>query len=471
MAIGKMLKKESLAKLARTSRRVCSMYEQQLYIGKANTNIIKSLLWGARHGSVPVMRNAHGWGADLNTRTSVAPRRSWMYNYASLAKATVFQVTIRDGQTEAMQWLWNQGVLVDTHGKPARNMCKCGESYDGSIEVDSSSLHIAVCNGNLEAVRLLLRLPHEAVEAFKFSQQFDSAPILNTAVTTAFRQQNISMLNAVLENSTIKETINAVKSEGACTPLCIALLRSNRYPHHSLTQDILSALVRAGATLGPYPPGAFMAGRSPLMTELENGSLRTTARFLLQLGCDPNGNRPDPITSEWRSPLHFYIGPEHENRHSLPLWYPYPRPWQWQLWQGGNVSEVREFIALLLQQGASLDIVNFEGVSPLDNALSYMADFLAPRRRVAGYKLVKLLLANVQDNGISEESRMRAQDVMATVVRDLRAENATHDLSDMRLRGPSMGANWDEEATDEDEDVPAVPPMVLGGGMLGEVME
>ncbi|KAK3388377.1 hypothetical protein B0T20DRAFT_397890 [Sordaria brevicollis] len=403
--IGGLLEEESLAKLARTSQEVRSFYEQQLYQGKNSTNIVKALMWGAEHDSLPAMRNAHERGANLDTQASIEPRR----DNASLALATAFQVAMRDSNREATQWLWDHGVLVDIPGQPARNMCRCYHRFD----INSSSLHIALCNGNLWAARLILRLPHTALEAFNFSQQFDARTIVSMAVTAAFRYRRPSALNMVLANPTIRATINVVKPEGTFTPLYLVLRVSHRYHPHSLAKRVLRILVRAGASLGPYPPNSFewIAGLSPIMAELETGSLGTTVRMLLDVGCDPNGGlRPDdpvPVPPGWRSPLHFFIHPEHETRYDRPFWHMNPGPWPLLTLRRFQVIHMRESIGYLVRKGASLDITDFRGCSPLDNALSYMEPFLAPRRRLAGYRLVKLLLKNVTPEGISMESRHR----------------------------------------------------------------
>ncbi|KAJ4402538.1 hypothetical protein N0V85_005283 [Neurospora sp. IMI 360204] len=415
MVIGDMLKENkqlgALAKLARTSRRLCSFYEQQLYKGKGNTHNIDALtgLFGNRpYGDRP---NAEG---------------------------TALQLAIREKQNQSMRWLFNEGVLVDLPDKPVRNMCRCGQGYYAR-DAWASSLHVAICTGNLEAVKLLLRVRHEAVASLEFSRNFDHVPILHTAVLNAFRGHSLDILDFVLENSIIRQSINGFKSEGSSTTLAMVLFQNNNHHMHVLTEKVLAALVKAGASLGPYPSGSFLAGQSPLMVELDQGNLRTNASYLLRLGCDPNGDRPDPVTPEWVSPLHLYIRPEHQHRNSPPFWQPRSVRWQWQVRER---REIRDFIVVLLKHGASLDITNFEQISPLDNAMSYMARYLAPGRRVIGFKFVKLLLANVKDKGISKKSRKRAEDVMAILVQDLRAEHATHDLSDARV---SPRPAWGEE--------------------------
>ncbi|KAA8622127.1 hypothetical protein SMACR_09508 [Sordaria macrospora] len=455
MLIGGTLKDKkqlgALAKLARTSGRLCSFYEQQLYKGKNCSNMIRAFMWGASMGSIPVMKTANGWGADLDTRTDLdchspyAPCRN--------TKGTALQLTIRVKQNDAMQWLLKQGVLVDVPNKPARNMCQCDGGWDRR-EIWASTLHIAICTGNLNAVKSLLRVWREGVAALEYSQKFDHDLILHTAVCQAFRYHSVEILDFVLKNVMIRKSIDGFKpnSQGGCTPLAMALLRGGAYYAHCSTKSILASLVKAGASLGPYPPASYRAGISPLMDEIERGHLRTNARYLLQLGCDPNGDRPDPVTQDWESPLHVYIIPQHENRSFRPPHVPSILP----QWQGQSRREIKAFIVVLLKYGASLDITDSDGYSPLDNVLSYMEPFLTPGFRILGFKFVKFLLANVTDKGISEQSMRRAEDVMATMIQDLRAEHATHDLSydyEGPLQEHHLGV-WGEEEVVEEEPAP-----------------
>ncbi|KAK3352055.1 hypothetical protein B0H65DRAFT_547036 [Neurospora tetraspora] len=419
MVIGDMLKEDkrldALPTLARTSRRLCSFYEQQLYKGKDNTHRVKALMWGVAHDSVTVMKSARQWGADLNVRSYHLDRkRSRRNNYIS-GKGTALQFAIRDGHNESMCWLLDERARVDIPGKPAWGMCQCG-SYSRSY---ASSLHLAFCNGNLLAATILLRRAPEA--SVQYSRKVDTGSILKTAVKAAFGRYSVRFLDVALENPAIRKSINAFQEEDLHTPLALAL--SPEYEGDDLLEPILAALVKAGASLGPYPQGSHMEGHSPLLLLLDRGD-RESATYLLRLGCDPNGDRPHPVTPAWQSPLHFYINPESHNRWSTPAWHQ-------QVFHRWRLTP-REFIVVLLEHGASLDITNAEGVSPLDNAISFMARYVAPRRRVAGFKLVKLLLANVKPEGISTKSRERAEGVMTTLVQDLRAEHATHNLSDVR---------------------------------------
>ncbi|KAK3953719.1 hypothetical protein QBC32DRAFT_404634 [Pseudoneurospora amorphoporcata] len=420
-----------------------------------------ALMWGARRGSIPVMKTAKGWGADLDTRTHLGGR--YRTNGARLiVKGTALQFTIREEQNEAMQWLFKQGVLVDVPNKPARNMCQCSGGWNAR-DCWASTLHIAVCTGNLDAVKLLLNVRREAAAALEFSRKFDHDLILHTAVCHAFWYHRLDILDVVLENTMIRKSINDFKSEahGGCTALAMALVGGGAYSGHCSTEQIFAALVKAGASLGPYPPGSYMAGKSPLLHQLDQGNLRTNARYLLKLGCDPNGDRPDPVTTEWEIPLHACIPPKPENIYCRLPYTPSILPQK----HGSRSRDIRDFIVAVLKHGASLDITDFHGNSPLDSALSYMAPYLPPGLRILGFKFVKLLLANVTDKGISEKSRKRAEDVTATVVQDLRAEHATHYLSYDRV-GPLQEQDWgvggEEEFGEEGNDAEEPTPILLG---------
>lgn len=300
MVIGDKLKADkqlgALAKLARTSRHHCSFYEQQLYKGRGNTHNIDALMWGARKGSIPAMKNANGWGANLDTRTNLFGNRP--YSNRPNAEGTALQLAIRGRQNQSMRWLFNEGVLVDLPDKPARNMCRCDHGWNPP-DTYASSLHIAICTGNLDAVKLILRVRHEAEASLQFSRKFDHVPILHTAVLAAFREHSLDILDVALENSMIRKSINELKSEGGRTTLAMVLHSDATHYGHFLTEQILTALVKAGASLGPYPPGSNGAGASPLVDEIYQNNLQTNAKYLLRLGCDPNGDRPHPITPEW----------------------------------------------------------------------------------------------------------------------------------------------------------------------------
>lgn len=232
------------------------------------------------------------------------------------------------------------------------------------------------------------------------------------------------------------------------TPIKVALSPNHEGRHH--LELILDALVKAGASLGPYPHGSDVEGdHSPLWSSLYRDD-REAATYLLRLGCDPNGDRPHPITPEWRSPLHWYIGHESHERWYTPGWQQQHVAHEWMRQRRPSI---RDFIGVLLEHGASLDITDLAGNSPLDYAVSYMDRFVEPKRRVAGFKLVKILLAKVKAEGISKESRKRADDVIATLVEDLRAEHATHDLSDVRVREHSE-EDWDYDSEEEEEREP-----------------
>ncbi|EGZ75901.1 hypothetical protein NEUTE2DRAFT_58882 [Neurospora tetrasperma FGSC 2509] len=446
MVIGDTLKADmqlgALAKLARTSRRLCSFYEQQIYKGRGNRNNIVALMWGTRHNSVTVMQSAQQWGANLDVRAYHLNRMGSRRTHGMHGSGTALQLAIRDQNNASMCWLLDEHARVDIPGKPAQGMCQCTTQSRSH----ASSLHLAFCNGNLLAATTLLR--REPVASVRYSLEVDTRSILNTAVKAAFSGYSVSFLAVALENPAIRKSINSFQGVDHRTPIKVALSPHHEGRHH--LELILDALVKAGASLGPYPHGSDVEGHHPPLWSSLYRDDREAATYLLRLGCDPNGDRPHPITPEWRSPLHWYIGHESYERWYTPGWQQEHVAHEWMRQRR---PYIRDFIVVLLEHGASLDITDLAGNSPLDYAVSYMDRFVEPRRRVAGFKLVKLLLAKVEAEGISKESRKRADDVIATLVQDLRAEHATHDLSDVRVRELSA-EDWDYDGEEEEEREP-----------------
>lgn len=183
--------------------------------------------------------------------------------------------------------------------------------------------------------------------------------------------------------------------------------------------------MQGGASLDPYPAGSHHAGQSPLLHVLiESGFYE--AIHLLRLGCDPDGKPTTTTTISldqgWLTPLYYLIRHEGDARGGEDP--------DWMMGRGVSISfrrrseRVLQVIKALVCSGASLMIKasTDSNLTPLENAISHGAPFLSLPRRVAAYKLLRLLLRNVKEGKITQAAREEAELCMGRIKEDLRAE-------------------------------------------------
>ncbi|KAJ4402539.1 hypothetical protein N0V85_005284 [Neurospora sp. IMI 360204] len=456
---------DTLAVLSRSSKRLRSIYEPRLYSttkhannpywypyefwrkdpARDSNNLVKALIWGITNESVPVMAQAKAYGADINARVKGWHGKDSYYDYYHGSSrhdlGTMLQHAVQNGRDRSVVWLIKEGAVINTPGQAAVDMCNhaAGRGEPGH---KCSTLHLALCKGHLLIAKLIMDYLGPA--ALEESKMFDWSLILQTAMHMALAKRKIEFLSAMLEYPSVRDLVNVVNPNQGQTVLEEALLRSaSRFP--CLLRPIIETLVhQGGASLGPYPAGFRHAEQSPLLHVLSLGGYITTQN-LLRLGCDPDGKPPIPVDqTRWWTPLHCLIRHEGAHRGETPIW------------MGGRVGccrherrsvDVRELIEALVRSGASLMIKapDFNS-TPLENAISHGAPFLSLSRRVAAYKLLKLLLKQVKEGKTTEAAREEAEQCMERIKEDLRAEHALYDLSDERV----IEDNEDDEDDGDD---------------------
>ncbi|KAK3500342.1 uncharacterized protein B0T23DRAFT_282139, partial [Neurospora hispaniola] len=439
----------TLAVLSRSSHRLRSIYEPRLYsttkhannpycypyklwrkdLASCSNNLLKALMWGIVNESMPVLAQAKAYGADINALVEYnnccnfnEPRRH--------GRGTILQHAIERGCARSVVWLIQEGAVIKTPGQAAVDMCDCEDRSrrNGGPKHQCSTLHLALCKGHLEIAKLIMH--HFGPAALKESQRIDGCLILQTAMHTADAKKEIKFLFAMLEYPSVRDLVNMVDPHTQQTVLEEALLRA-AYSGRKFLRPIIKTLVRqGGASLDPYPAGSHHAGQSPLLHVLiESGFYE--AIHLLRLGCDPDGKPTTTVSLDqgWLTPLHYLIRHEGAVRGEDP---------EWMMGRGVSLGfrrrseRVLQVIKALVGSGASLMIKAFtdSDATPLENAISHGAPFLSLPRRVATYKLLRLLLRNVKEGKITQTAREEAELCLGRIKEDLRAEHALYDLSD-----------------------------------------
>ncbi|EGZ75899.1 hypothetical protein NEUTE2DRAFT_84857 [Neurospora tetrasperma FGSC 2509] len=404
---------DTLAVLSRSTHRLRSIYEPRLFWGKdpalGSNNLVKALMWGIINESVPVLAQAKAYGADVNALVEYnnccnfneSRRHGW---------GTILQHAIERGCARSVVWLIQEGAVIKTPGQAAVDMCDCEDRSrrNGGPKHQCSTLHLALCKGHLEIAKLIMH--HLGPAALKESQRIDGCLILQTATYTANAKKEIKFLSAILEYPSVRDLVNMVDPHTQQTVLEEALLRA-AYSGRKFLRPIIKTLVRqGGASLGPFPAGSEHAGQSPLLHVLiESGFYE--AIHLLRLGCDPDGKPATTIISldqGWLTPLHYLIRHEGAVRGEDP---------DWMMGRGVSLGfrrrseQVLQVIKALVCSGASLMIKasTDSNLTPLENAISHGAPFLSIHRRVAAYKLLRLLLENVKEGKITQTAREEAE--------------------------------------------------------------
>ncbi|KAK3947076.1 hypothetical protein QBC32DRAFT_355507 [Pseudoneurospora amorphoporcata] len=436
---------DTLAVLSRSSNWLRSIYEPQLYRTAKHENYPhcypnEALMWGITNESVPVMAQAKAYGADINARVKGCYGKEIYYHtWLGYGLGTMLQHAVQKGRGPSVVWLVQEGAVINTPDQAAVNMCECDATI-GEPEHKCSTLHLALCKGHfLIALFIIEQFGPAALEE---SKNIDRPLILRTAIKKAFYREDIEFLSAMLEYPSVCNLVNMVNPHDGQTVLDVTLSDVNMCLDsrgQEFLDSILETLVHeGGASLGPYPAESRSAGQSPLVTVLEHGGYET-AQQLLHLGCDTQGLPPTQETQNWSSPLHCLIRPASDYIGEDPEWmdnvenrrYEYP------------TRSVQEIIETLVRSGASLMIKATQfNSTPLENAISHGAPFLSLSRRVAAYKLLKVLLKHVKEGKITQAAREQAEKCMEQIKEDLRAEHALYDLSDERVKVRSW---WDEE--------------------------
>ncbi|KAK3400750.1 hypothetical protein B0T20DRAFT_476860 [Sordaria brevicollis] len=439
---------KALSALSRTSRSLRSSYEPALYLAlvreKGDNSLPAcdyALMWGARHGSIPVMAQAKAYGADHDKQVKHANGRlGWRHPVrrtcldSCYGWASALQTAVHNGHVDAVQWLLDQGANVDAGGaeNPAVDICRCCNMSDPPSEGRRSIVHLAVCAGHVSTLRVLL----ERGASLEVAEQIDGEHILHAVLMSELdtyrkdnKQEPLAMLKVVLDHLAQGTTSESARSSAlnSVGKRQLTLLQFTiDFFHLEHMREVFALLVRAGASLGPLPSTAEWTGGSPcvsfLLYTLKRYGICNAFYKALDLGAEINGNRPDPVNAHprWQSPLHFLV------RHAEQE----PLLQESRLYEGdpsllyeheGRGRRHREHVAELLRRGAFLDIQDAEGRTPLGNAMSYGSEHISLNRRLWALKMVKVMLKNavqghpVLENGVSEESVAKAKEWMEEV--------------------------------------------------------
>ena len=429
----------TIAVLSRTSRSVRDSYEPSLYRGlvfEGEDNLVPAcqlaLVWGACTNSIPVMVQAMAYGAALDKQVKFpigqmgnVKNRSPVTEYAW---DTALQIAAFIGHVDAVQWLLDQGA--DINGveleSPSCSNCHCSGGNDPPTG-NRSILHLTVCAGHLSILRTLL----ERGASLDVAEQVDNEHIIHAALYHGWISDDLTFLEAILDHLATSTTNESEKSHALdsvskdrLTPLQFTIDRGES----TAMLEALTMLVRAGASL-KTPPCSGHSGcdesvcSSLLLYSLSHSEISETFHLLLDLGADINGDRPGPVHTNphWQSPLHFMVN-QFEGVDINPRFYR-----NWESPQERS-NRHREVVGRLVGLGASLDIQDAEGRTPLMHAMSYGAEHFPPQQRMRAMKLVKTMLENAvqgqpgSKGGVSEESRTRAEEWIEEVSRSLEAE-------------------------------------------------
>lgn len=464
---------KTLSALSRTSRSLRSSYEPALYLGLVTESEINTLpacdyalIWGARHGSIPVMAQAKAYGADLDKQVKYARgpygrRRGRRYGGRTVpmgipqnpdgsisvdicyALGSALQLAVHNGHVDSVQWLLDQGAKIDAGGadNPAVDICRCCNK-NGPPTGNRSIVHLAVCAGHVSTLRMLL----ERGASLDVAEQIDGQHVLHDAMlselsthTQDSKQEPLAVLKALLDHlaqGTITESAKSAALNSVGKRRLTLLQFALDFSHIPVMRKVFTLLVRAGASLGPLPSTAHGTDGSPcvsfLLYTLKYYGVCDAFHKLLDLGADINGNRPDPVDTQprWQSPLHFLVRHVEEEPISSES-QPYGEELTLSHEDEDQGRRHRELVAELLRLGASLDIQDAEGRTPLGNTMSYGGVHVSLNRRLWALKMVKVMLKNAvqgrpgTEDGVSEESINKAKEWMGKVVSSLRAEKAT----------------------------------------------
>lgn len=398
---------------------------------------------GARHNSIPVMVQAKAYGADLDKQVKYSngrpirtrrPRtciQGYFVNDQSTsteyAWASALQLAVYTRHVDAVQCLLDQGA--DINGaepeNPAVDVCRCSLG-NGPPTGNRSILHLATCAGHISTLRALL----ERGASLDVAELIDGEHIIHAALfhgsLDSDKHEALAILAAILDHLAMSTTTESEKAhalnsvgKGQVTPLQFTI-DSNDIPAPAM-KEALTMLVRAGASLETPPCPVEWAEESKcsslLLYTLMSFGFCETFHQLLDLGADINGNRPDAIHTSplWQSPLHYLVRRFERVVENHPSYYDHTLPQE-------RSGRHREEVGRLVRHGASLDIQDSGGRTPLGDAMSYGAEPFSPHRRMLAMKLVKTMLENVVRGGVSEKSLTKAKEWMGEVSRSLKAE-------------------------------------------------
>ncbi|KAJ4400238.1 hypothetical protein N0V85_005806, partial [Neurospora sp. IMI 360204] len=165
------------------------------------------------------------------------------------------------GHDDVVQWLLDQGAELDDVDNPSVDVCRCCERH-GAPEGNRSILHLAACAGHVSTLRILLERGASLHEA----EKIDSENVLHAALWCELRNSEednifepLAILTALLDHLALGITAESARSAALnsvgnreFTLVQMAI----QFIHIPAMKPALTALVRAGASLGPLPPTA-----------------------------------------------------------------------------------------------------------------------------------------------------------------------------------------------------------------------
>ncbi|KAK3946911.1 hypothetical protein QBC32DRAFT_271684 [Pseudoneurospora amorphoporcata] len=376
LLIGNTLREDgrlnTLAVIARTSKRLRSIYEPQLYQSPDKTKYQDALLWGANHNSIPIMAQALSCGADLDKQAQYFNSQyvDGMGTHGPVinTRATALQVAVSRGHDEAVRWLLERGAELSDMDNPSNYACPaCNRHrilqryddqrralFDSALSTGErrSLLHLAICGAqHVPTLRLLL----ERGASLEAAARIDGEHAVHAAIraelprrerhdplapTSRLRHQPpdeeyedqwppwyepLALLKVVLEHigGTDESAISALNSIGwyQSTPLKTAIYIRDA----PIMQQAITLLVRAGASLTrPVPASPHLESMSHFWWILhERGFRAEYVTALLDLGVNVKGERPDdppprhPLGG--KSPLHFLIRHRRHTKYGPPV--------------------------------------------------------------------------------------------------------------------------------------------------------
>lgn len=179
--------------LARSNRRLNGLATEVLLRYSVREEGNSAMYWAAEHGHINTLERMRACGAELNdssgSRLPVVFRRlaAIMLDDIDVSRNFGFlplHVAAQFGQDSAVHWLLKRGCRIESL---AQDLCRCptsleNEGFEGDSPPLWTSLHMAICRGNLSTAKLLISRG-ASLRASRDEQNFggSSCNLLHTA--------------------------------------------------------------------------------------------------------------------------------------------------------------------------------------------------------------------------------------------------------------------------------------------------
>ncbi|KAK4215342.1 ankyrin repeat-containing domain protein [Rhypophila decipiens] len=273
-------------RLSRTNRALYNILNPVLYKNDVKFCGSASLFFGTEHGRLSTMKLAYSHGVNINSTLLHLP--TWKYGYMRGAP-TALHYAAKFDRLEILNWLLDHGANPELKAGEFHHLCdRCatGSFFEPAVAPNWSPLHVAICQGHSRTARALISRGASLIVGGEGT---------HTALFSAARAGNLRIFLLLITKSLVVD-INLQDSGG------------NTVLHHLIGTRGRGSLRQALSKcldLGAHLEFLNNHGDTPFLyaCRAKNWIL---AKFLLDLGADPDPQRDNPGAAE-NSPVHICI--------------------------------------------------------------------------------------------------------------------------------------------------------------------